>query len=158
LGSYASFLRNGTKNIAYEYDQYDQHYVIGFVYDRGEDAQASRPYRLEDIASAPEPYGNVEFFIQEKYKISGFGTGSGNTENIGTISSADIEDFRCGNGPFSQMGNDVFELYWRNYPRYKAPIKAYTGFDSFASWVVDNDEIEPEIKNRVAEYAKRLGE
>ena len=156
LGSYASFLRNGTKNIAYEYDQYDSHYVIGFVYDRGDDAQASRPYALEEIESAPEPYGNVELFIQEKYRISGFGTGSGNTENIGTISSPDITNFRDGNGPFSQMGNEVFELYWRNYPRYKATETLYTGFESFARWVAKSDSVDTELKARVAAYEKTI--
>lgn len=153
LGSYASFLRNGTKNIAYSYDEYDAHYVIGFVYDRGSEAQASRPYNLAHLADAPEPYENVEYFIQEKYKISGFGTGSGNTENIGTISSSDIEDFRQGRGPFAEMGNDVFEVYWRNYPRYKAPEKLYTGFGSFVVWAEYSSEVNHSIKDSVRSYA-----
>lgn len=149
-------MRNGTKNIAYSYDQYAAHYVIGFVYDRGDEAQASMPYDLEHIAEAPEPYGNVDFFIQEKYRISGFGTGSGNTENIGTISSSNIDDFKLGRGPFSEMGNDVFELYWRNYPRYKATTKLYTGLESFVVWVENNEDLGEGIKDSVSQYARSI--
>ena len=154
LGSYASFLRNGTKNIEYSYGEYSQHFVIGFLYDRGAESESSQKYDLNSISSAPEPYENVEYFIQEKYKISGFGTGSGNTENIGTISSSNIEDFRNGNGPFASMGKDVFELYWRNYPRYKAPSKLYTDFKSFAHWVEENSDLDESVKERVAKYSR----
>ena len=155
LGSYASFLRNNTKNIAYSYDQYESHYVIGFVYDRGEEAQASRQYDLAHIAEAPEPYGNVEFFMQEKYKISGFGTGSGNTENTGTISSSDIEDFRKGRGPFSEAGNDVFELYWRHYPRYRERDVLYTGRDSFVKWAKHTETTDEKTRNLIMQYIAR---
>lgn len=153
LGSYASFLRNGTKNIAYNYDQYDYHFVIGFIYDRNEDALAAQPYTLDTISEAPEPYGNVDFFIQEKYKIAGFATGSGNTENIGTISSSNIDDFKKGNGPFAEMGNEAFELYWRNYPRYKAPEKLFTDFSTFVTWTESNTEIDQHVKKSVRDYA-----
>jgi hypothetical protein len=158
LGSYASFLRNGDKNIAYPYDQFDRHFVIGFVYDRNEEAQAAIPCTIKSIANAPEPYSNVDFFIQEKYKIAGFNTGSGNTENIGTQPFADIEDFKEGNGPFAEMGNDVFEFYWRNYPRYKATEKPYTGFRTFAQWVESNDDVDPNIKKKVRDYLNNYKE
>lgn len=153
LGSYASFLRNGTKNIAYSYEDYDRHYVIGFAYDRNESAKNSLRYSINDLDLVPQPYSNVEFFIQEKYRIAGFGTGSGNTENIGTISTSNFDDFREGNGPFAEMGNEVFEFYWRNYPRYKAPKKLYTGFEDFALWVLDDEtDCEDKIKQPVREY------
>lgn len=149
LGSYASFLRNNTKNIAYSYDKYTKHYVIGFVYDRNEDAQSSVRVELDDLESAPSPYLNLEFFIQEKYKIAGFTPGSGNTENIGTASSNTIDMFRGGTGPFADMGNDVFEFYWRNYPRYRAPEKLYTNKETFIAFVEDSDDCPDSIKRSV---------
>ena len=33
LGSYSSFLQNNTKNILYPYDTYDEHWIVGFVYE-----------------------------------------------------------------------------------------------------------------------------
>ncbi|MFA5421726.1 MAG: type II restriction endonuclease [Bacilli bacterium] len=117
LGSYASFLRNGTKNIAYHYNEYIKHYVIGFVYDR---VNGTRPGTINSIYDQIlPPYRNVEYFMQEKYKIAGDKPGSGNTENIGTFKSSNINDFINGNGPFSTLGNSVFEDYWRNYPKYR---------------------------------------
>lgn len=156
LGSYASFLRNETKNIAHKYSEYSYHYVIGFVYDRSTEAVAARQFTIDRLADAPEPYSNVEFFIQEKYKISGFGTGSGNTENIGTIASSNIDDFKLGRGPFASMGNDVFELYWRNYPRYKAPTKLFTNLESFAQWIRSEPSVGSDLKERVANYVSSI--
>lgn len=156
LGSYTSFLRNGTKNIAHNYNEYVAHYVIGFVYDRSSEAISAKRFTLEKLSEAPEPYSNVEFFIQEKFKISGFGTGSGNTENIGTISSPNIDDFRYGRGPFASMGNDVFELYWRNYPRYRASSKLFTNLETFAQWVRSEPNVDPDLKKCVADYMHRI--
>lgn len=124
LGAFASFLRNNTKNIAYPYNEYKKHYVIGFVYDRNVNAKAGKVKHLNESIEAP--YNNVEFFIQEKYKIAGEKPGSGNTENIGSILSANIQDFIEGNGIFSSLGNGIFEDYWRGYPRYRSSNKDYT--------------------------------
>lgn len=152
LGSYASFLRNNTENIAYNYDQYESHYVIGFVYDRNESAQSSVRVDADNLDTAPSPYLNLEFFIQEKYKIAGFTPGSGNTENIGTASSSSIELFRDGTGPFADMGNDVFEFYWRNYPRYKAPEKLYTNKETFFVWTENSEDCPKNIRKSVLHY------
>ena len=130
LGSYASFLRNNTKNIAYPYDQYIKHYVIGFVYDRNNDAKAGLILKIDDKNLVP-PFTNVEYFMQEKYKIAGDRPGSGNTENIGTIKSNNINDFIEGNGIFKDLGNEIFEKYWRGYPKYRASTKNYTTLKEF---------------------------
>lgn len=124
LGAFASFLRNNTKNIAYPYDEYKKHYVIGFVYDRVANSKAGVVKQLNE--TIPTPYNNVEYFIQEKYKIAGDKPGSGNTENIGSILSNNINDFKNGNGLFAQLGNEIFENYWRGYPRYRASTREYT--------------------------------
>lgn len=129
LGAFASFLRNNTKNIAYPYDQYVKHYVIGFVYDRVQGSKAGQVAHTGDAIQPP--YKNVEYFIQEKYKIAGDKPGSGNTENIGSILTNNIEDFKNGNGLFSKLGNDVFEDYWRGYPRYRAATKQYTTLQQY---------------------------
>ena len=117
LGAYGSFLRNNTKNIVYPYDTYSGHYVIGFVYDRIPD---------EDC-----PYSNVQYFIQEKHKIAGDKPGSGNTENIGSIKTTNFLDFVHGTGPFSKLGIEVFEDYWRNYPKYRSKEKSYTNLNEY---------------------------
>lgn len=139
LGSFASFLRNGTKNIAHPYDEYIKHYVIGFVYDRVENASEGLLLSQEDLLSIYPPYKNIEYFIQEKYKIAGDKPGSGNTENIGTIKSKDIKDFRDGNGTFSKTGNADFEKYWRGYPKYRATVKNYSTYEEYIKYSkVDN--------------------
>lgn len=149
LGSYASFLRNNTKNIAYSYDKYMAHYVIGFVYDRNEESSSSIRVQLDELDRAPSPYLNLEFFIQEKFKIAGFTPGSGNTENIGTASSNTIDLFRDGTGPFADMGNDVFEFYWRNYPRYHVPEKLYTNKETFIAFVENSNDCPDNIRRSV---------
>lgn len=115
LGSYTSFLRNNTKNILYPYDQYTEHWVVGVVYDRIEGVKARQFYSLEEAADIPSPYENVDWFVQEKFRISGESPGSGNTANIGSIRSANIEDFRQGRGPFAELGEDVFRDYWAQF-------------------------------------------
>ena len=125
LGSYASFLRNNVKNIAYPYDQYVKHYVIGFVYDRNPKSKAGQMVNINESIIEP-PFTNVEYFIQEKYKIAGDKPGSGNTENIGTIHSNDINDFKNGLGMFTELGNQIFEDYWRGFPKYRTTLKDYT--------------------------------
>ena len=56
---------------------------------------------------------NFQFFVQEKWKIATDRPGSGNTKNIGSITC--INDLISGNGPFSTLGEDVFDDYWMYY-------------------------------------------
>jgi len=53
--------------------------------------------------------------VQEKYKIAGKTPGSGNTTNIGSISSNTIRDFKEGNSGFSSKHE--FDEYWRKYEK-----------------------------------------
>lgn len=135
LGSFGSYMRNNTKNIEYEYTDYAKHYVIGFVYKRNGKAQESRVYNLSERKNITPPYQDVRFFIQEKYKIAGDKTGSGNTENIGSILSNNFLDFKEGRGPFSTLGEDVFDVYWKYYPKYRATEKPYINLNEFISWI-----------------------
>ena len=118
LGSYASFMRNNTKNIAFPYSSYGSHFIIGFIYTRP-DYVDTKIYTPDQIDHIPPSYSDVKYFIQEKYKIAGDIPGSGNTENIGSIIANSIDEFAQGNGPFANLGEDVFEKYWTGYPRYR---------------------------------------
>lgn len=140
LGSFGSYMRNNTKNIAYKYTDYAKHYVIGFVYTRNGFAQESQVFEFEDRTSIETPYTNVKYFIQEKYRISGDKPGSGNTENIGSIKSRDLNDFVNGNSPFTTLGEDIYDLYWSNYPPYRSTNKAYTSLPEFLDWLPKQGE------------------
>lgn len=115
LGSYTSFLRNGTKNIAGDYEMYSDHLIIGFLYSRNNN-YLTQVVPFSEIQTIQPPVSNIKYFVAEKYKISGEKPGSGNTANIGTIASNNILDFVNEKGPFAILGNEVFEDYWRNYP------------------------------------------
>ena len=101
LGSYTSFLRNGDKNIMFPYDEYAEHWIIGFVYRRIEvdPIAANRVYTPAIRDAIPVPFTCVEVFMQEKWRIAGDKAGSGNTANIGSINGA-LSDFQQGNGVF----------------------------------------------------------
>lgn len=132
LGSYTSFMRDGMKNIQHNYRDYISHYVIGFVYDRSTKTLEGEIFDINKPLYSP--YNNVEWFIQEKYKISSDKTGSGNTENIGSIESGNIGDFRKGNGIFTKYGEkglSVFEDYWKNYPKYRKDPKKYNSIETY---------------------------
>ncbi len=132
LGSYTSFLRNNTKNILFPYDQYDEHWVIGFVYSR-RDVPAGGISSFEDRGQLIPPYQDVEWFIQEKYKIAGEAPGSGNTANIGSIRSINLDDFREGRGPFANHGEEVFRDYWANFEK-DARQRPYRNIPEYLRW------------------------
>lgn len=135
LGSFGSYMRNNTKNIEYKYTDYAKHYVIGFVYKRNDAAQESRVFNFEDREKIAFPYYDVKYFIQEKYKIAGDKPGSGNTENLGSFPTRDFSALKEGRGPFNELGQDVFDLYWKYYPKYRASEKAYTSLKEFLLWM-----------------------
>ena len=118
LGSYTSFIRPGNekKNIVFPFNEYATHLVVGFVYNRAVEKKFSlkHKYPLEQLQNIPFPFDNVEFFVQDKWRIASDKAGSGNTANIGSIYGL-IDDFRNGNGPF--QSEEEFLEYWRLYGR-----------------------------------------
>lgn len=142
LGSFGSYMRNNTKNIEYSYTDYAKHYVIGFIYKRNGNAQESLIYDYDDRKEIEFPFYDVKYFIQEKYKIAGDKPGSGNTENIGSISSSNFIDFELGRGPFSELGQDAYDLYWKYYPEYRAKEKNYTSLNEFLTWIQKQQNLE----------------
>ena len=135
LGSFGSYMRNNTKNIEYKYTDYTKHYVIGFIYKRNDAAQESRVYDYEKRNQIAFPYYDVKYFIQEKYKIAGDKPGSGNTENLGSFPTKNFDDLKNGKGPFSELGPDAFDLYWKYYPKYRTATKEYTSLEKFIEWL-----------------------
>lgn len=140
LGSYGSYMRNNVKNIQYKYTDYVKHFVIGFVYKRNGAAQESLLFDYEDREKIEVPYTDVHYFIQEKYKIAGDKPGSGNTENIGSFVTKNFTDLKEGRGPFCELGPDVFNLYWKYYPRYRSAEKPYTCLAEFFEWLPKQGE------------------
>jgi hypothetical protein len=132
LGSYTSFLRNDTKNIKYPYSTYAKHWIVGFVYSRAE-AEESRVVALADRETVGCPYRDVEWFVQEKYKIAGLVPGAGNTANIASINTDNVENFRQGSGPFVDRGEKYFREYWANYATVNG-MKLYRTLAEFERW------------------------
>lgn len=119
LGGYTSFIRQGneSKNIVFPFPDYVKHYIIGFIYSRvipKKTVPFQFIYSKENLALIPLPIENIDFFVQEKWRIAGDRAGSGNTTNIGSI-TATLDDFRNGRGPFHS--EDEFLEYWRGYKR-----------------------------------------
>ena len=133
LGGYTSFIREASpsKNIVFPYMDYAGHWVIGFVYTRVAEKKAAdaRTFNYDQIGDVILPYKDVDFFIQEKWKIAGTSAGSGNTTNIGSISGR-IEDFREGKGPFKDESE--YLAYWRSYGRTKSE-RSYSNLTEFRS-------------------------
>lgn len=148
LGSYASYMRNFTKNIAYDYRDFSKHYVIGLVYVRNSLATKSSIKSIQQIHEIEVPYKNVEFFVQEKYKIAGEISGSGNTENMGSMTSNNIEDFRLGKGPFSVLGKEIYEHYWCNYPKYRESNPKYLNIKNYLLWRKEKGDITKDLEDQ----------
>jgi len=117
LGSYRSYLQDpdGKKGILFPYKEYKEHWVIGFIYDRNPGYKNVEIKEIIEAAGLQPPYSNIEFFVQEKHKISGKTKGSGNTTNIGSIKKKSVSDFIEGNGPFQTK--EEFENYWRTFTK-----------------------------------------
>lgn len=117
LGSYKSYLRDpqGKKGILYPYKEYCKHWIIGFVYDRNQECGNTEINKIIEASTLQTPFLNIDFFVQEKYKVAGQTTGSGNTTNIGSIKSNNINHFDSGKMGFRNTAE--FETYWGNYNR-----------------------------------------
>lgn len=146
LGSYTSFLRSGTKNIKHPYSDYSDHWVIGFLYSRNPSLATAHHYSLADVTEQLCPYFDVDYFIQDKYKIVGETPASGNTTNIGSIQATNLDPFRKGTGPFAQLGKQKCDEYWKNYAKTKAErAKSYASLDQYLDWVALQADSTPEL-------------
>jgi hypothetical protein len=141
LGAFTGYFRNrdSTKNTLYPYNQYEGHFVLGVVYSREELIDERKIYALEDLEKIRSVIRNFEFFAQPKYRIASTSPGSGNTKNIGSVTK--LNDLINGEGPFSKLGEEVYDDYWMYYltkdmantigqPRPYSDLKSYLAYKS----------------------------
>ncbi len=116
LGSYWGYFRERdvVKSMDYTYNSYSAHIVLGMLYKQSvTDANEKDVYSVDELSAIHSVIEHFIFFVQPKWKIAKDIPGSGNTRNIGGISN--IDDLVSGNGPFSKLGEEVFDDYWMNY-------------------------------------------
>ncbi len=116
LGAFTGYFRDrgSNKNITFPYKEYVGHFVLGIIYSRNlEKIDERKVYKLEDLANITSVIKDFQFFVQEKYKIAVARPGSGNTKNIGSMTN--INHLVEGKGPFSKLGEKVFDDYWMYY-------------------------------------------
>lgn len=136
LGSYTGYLRNPAKNIMFPYNEYKEHWVLGFIYSRAENVEATVVpiSKLDEIEPVIK---DIEIIIQPKYKIASERPGSGNTANIGSVK--EIRRLKQGEGPFARYGESVFEDYWRNFMQRKiahdrGEKQSYRNVEEYLKW------------------------
>lgn len=115
LGAFTGYFRNrhSTKNVTHLYESYKAHIVLGIIYTESDIIDKFETYSLDELDKIQSVVKDIVFFVQEKWRIASDRPGSGNTKNIGSVSR--IDDLINGNGPFSILGEDVFDDYWMNY-------------------------------------------
>jgi hypothetical protein len=120
----------------FPYEEYKEHWVLGFIYSREEKAFGDIiPYK--EIASIVPTIKDVEMIVHQKYEIASDRPGSGNTANIGSVT--EINKLRAGLGVFSKLGEEVFEDYWRNFiqkkiARDKNIKQPYHNVEEYLKW------------------------
>ncbi|MBI5559656.1 MAG: EcoRV family type II restriction endonuclease [Deltaproteobacteria bacterium] len=116
LGAFTGYFRDrkSKKNITFPYGEYAGHFVLGVIYSRTDKSLDERKvYSLDDLQNITSVIKDFTFFAQEKYRIAIDRPGSGNTKNIGSVTK--IDELIHGKGPFSKLGEDVFDDYWMYY-------------------------------------------
>lgn len=158
LGSFTSYLRNNTKNIEGQYSDYEAHYVLAFLYTRIAEYEPMK-LPIEEVEKIPPTYSNVEVIFQEKFRIGGDKTGSGNTDNIATFQAVSAEPFNFGAGPFSVLGKEVFDHYWQNHPRNADPkekkLSLYKNLPAYFDWLArqEQPQFDPvELRQKYDQY------
>ncbi|MBI1761438.1 MAG: EcoRV family type II restriction endonuclease [Acidobacteria bacterium] len=116
LGAFTGYFRErrSAKNITFPYGEYAGHFVLGVIYTR----VAIRPdefrsHTLDELEEIPSVVKDLRFFVQPKYRIALDRPGSGNTKNIGAVGKTAA--LVNGNGPFTDLGEEIFDDYWMFY-------------------------------------------
>lgn len=115
LGAFTGYFRdrNSLKNTTHPYNEYKAHIVLGVIYDYKINIDERETYTIDQLQDIVSVIKNFQFFVQEKWKIAIDKPGSGNTKNIGSVNK--IDDLINGNGPFSELGEEIFNDYWMYY-------------------------------------------
>lgn len=116
LGSYWGYFRerDTIKNMDHTYNSYSSHTVLGMLYKQSViGPNEKNVYSVDELAAIHSVIEKFVFFVQPKWKIANDIPGSGNTRNIGGITN--IEKLMNGQGPFAELGEEVFDDYWMGY-------------------------------------------
>lgn len=116
LGSYWGYFRerDTVKNMDYPYNAYSSHLVLGMLYKQSQlNVDECAVYSVDNLDAIHSVIENFIFFVQPKWKIANDIPGSGNTRNIGGITN--IQKLLEGKGPFADLGEEVFDDYWKGY-------------------------------------------
>lgn len=116
LGSYWGYFREreNIKSMDYTYNSYSSHTVLGMLYKQSLiDVNEKNVYSVDELSAIHSVIEKFIFFVQPKWKIANDIPGSGNTRNIGGITN--IQKLINGQGPFAELGEDVFDDYWKGY-------------------------------------------
>lgn len=116
LGAFTGYFRkrDSNKNTLFPYSQYAGHFVLGVIYSKCDDvADERKQFTLDDLSKIPSVIKDFQFFAQPKYRIASWRPGSGNTKNIGSVTK--IEQLIKGTGPFTSLGEEVYDDYWMFY-------------------------------------------
>ena len=116
LGSYWGYFRerDAIKNMDHTYNEDSSHTVLAMLYKQSViDANEKTVYSVDELAAIHSVIEKFIFFVQPKWKIANDIPGSGNTRNIGGITN--IHKLINGEGPFAELGEDVFDDYWKGY-------------------------------------------
>jgi len=116
LGSYWGYFRDrdSVKNMDYPYNSYKAHVVLGMLYQKCiVDSNEKKVYSIDELSVIHSVIEQFIFFVQPKWRIADDTQGSGNTRNIGGITN--IQKLIDGEGPFADLGEDVFDDYWQGY-------------------------------------------
>jgi len=116
LGAFTGYFRkrDSNKNTLFPYSQYAGHFVLGVIYAKCDGvADERKQFTLDDLPKIPSVIKNFQFFAQPKYRLASSRPGSGNTKNIGSVTK--IEQLINGTGPFTTLGEEVYDDYWMFY-------------------------------------------
>ena len=116
LGSYWGYFRNRDTimNMDHTYSSYSSHTVLGILYKHNTiESNEKKVFSVNELSLIHSVIEKFIFFVQPKWKIANDIPGSGNTRNIGSITN--IHKLVNGQGPFAELGEDVFDDYWMGY-------------------------------------------
>ncbi|MBT4376214.1 restriction endonuclease [archaeon] len=152
LGAFNGYFkdRKSTKNILFPYENYSNHWILCFIYDRDLDTDITEFHNIENIEEIPIIINDVEVILQDKWKTATTRPGSGNTANIGGINN--LQNLKDGKGDFTDSGLEVFDDYWMHYIRkedcnkMKLPKQPFTNLTAYREWIKNGRVGDKEIE------------
>ncbi|NWJ94404.1 MAG: restriction endonuclease [Chloroflexi bacterium] len=155
LGAFTGYFhdRNSHKNIVFPYKEYKSHIVLGVIYSKAEEFINERNiHSLDELEKINSVIKDFVFFAQPKYRIASSLPGSGNTKNIGSVTR--IEQLINGTGPFSELGEHIYDDYWMFYltndmARAAETNRPYQNLVSYSAYKNLNPDISIETAKRL---------